>query len=251
LYPILFQFPGFTFYTQTLCIILAFVAGLLLAQREGQRFGITRLDLADIVLWAFLAAIPGARLMFLILNWRTATFTFSEFCTLGTLDGGFSLHGGLATGGLVGVLIARQCHVSVWRVADALAVGLAAAMFFLRLGCLFNGCDYGVVTTMPWGIMLHGASRHPIQLYEGVGNLLLVPLIVKCNQKPLKPGTAFMLYLSLSSLLRLGVDVYRDDPLRVWGVFTIPQLIALGLAILAGGWQLQGFFLRRIRKRGF
>jgi phosphatidylglycerol:prolipoprotein diacylglycerol transferase len=106
-------------------------------------------------------------------------------------------------------------------------------MFFMRLGCLFNGCDYGVVTTAPWGIPLHGANRHPIQLYEGVGNLLLLPLLLLFNKKPARPGGTFLLYMLLSAMIRFGVDFYREEYGGVWGLFTIPQLLAVGIGIFA------------------
>ena len=150
------------------------------------------------------------------------------------MDGGFSLHGGLLAGGFIGVLVTKHHNLDVWRLADVLAPGLAVAMFFMRLGCLFNGCDYGIVTTVSWGIPLHGATRHPIQLYEGIGNLLLLPLLIFLNKKPAKQGQVFLLYLMISALIRLGVDFYRQEYLRIWGLLTIPQLIASGIAIFAG-----------------
>ncbi|MBD3307135.1 hypothetical protein GF339_11975 [candidate division KSB3 bacterium] len=233
MYPILFDVPGFTLYTQTLCLFLAFIAGLLVAVRQGRRFGLQRLDVTDVVLWGFLIGIVGARLLFMVLHGEATALSLSEICTLGTTQGGFSLHGGLLVGGLVVWLAAKYHRLPLWRLADALAPGLAIAMFFMRLGCLFNGCDYGIATTLPWGIPLHGAIRHPIQLYEGLGNLLLLPVLSALNRKPLKPGRVCLLYLLLSSLLRLGVDMYRDDPARVWVGLTVPQLLAAGIALLA------------------
>lgn len=234
MHPTLIELPGFTLYSQTLLLFIAFIAGLLVAVHEGRRFAIPRLAITDVVLWGFICAVPGARLLFMVLNWGTTPFTFSDFCTLGTSEGGFSFHGGLIIGGLAGFLAARHHKLSVWRLADALAPGLAIAMFFMRLGCLLNGCDYGIVTTVPWGIPLHGALRHPIQLYEGGGNLLLLPVLIFMNAKPAKQGRVFFLYLFFSALLRLGVDFYREEYGRLWGLLTIPQLIAAGIAVLAG-----------------
>ncbi len=235
MHPILLQFPDFILYTQTIFFIIAFIAGLLIAVNEGKRFAIARIDIIDVVLWSFLSAILGARLLFMALNQEATSFTLNEFCTLGTLDGGFSFHGGLIVAGSAGFLAARHHKLSVWRLADALAPGLALAMLFLRLGCLLNGCDYGIAaTTVSWGIPLHGISRHPIQLYEGIGNLLLLPLLMFLNKKPLKQGQVFLWYLFLSALIRLGVDFYREEFIKAGGLLTIPQLISAGLAALAG-----------------
>lgn len=233
MYPILFEFPGFTFYTQTLLFIIAFIAGLLVVVHEGKYWHISRLDLTDIVLWGFLGAIPGARALFLVLNDGQFPFTLSELCTLGTLDGGFSFHGGLIAGGIVTLLVVRHHRLPVWRVADVFAPGLALALFFMRLGCLLNGCDYGIATTVPWGIPLHGAFRHPIQLYEGVGNLLLFPILLWMNKKPMKPGFTFLTYLLLSALLRFTVDFYREEFLHIWQGLLISQWVAVIIFITA------------------
>ena len=193
--------------------------------------GFTLIEL--VVALSIISAIIGARLLFMLIHWKSSSFTVSEICTLGTEDGGFSLHGGLLAGGFVGFLVARYHNVHIWRLADALAPGLAVAMFFMRIGCLLNGCDYGVVTTVPWGIPLHDAIRHPVQLYEGMGNLFLFPLLVFSNKKPARPGYTFLLYMLLSALIRFGVDFYREEFVRVWNLFTIPQLLTAGIAIFA------------------
>lgn len=233
MYPVLFEFPGFIFYTQTLFFVLAFVVGLLVAVHEGKRWKISRLDLTDVILWGFLGSLLGARLLFLFLFQEQSIFSLSELCTLGTLDGGFAFHGGLLTGGIAVLLTVLHHRLPVWRAADALAPGLAVALFFMRLGCLLNGCDYGIPTTAPWGVPLHGALRHPIQLYEGLGNLLLLPLLMQMNKTLGKPGFTFLTYLALSAFLRFAVDFYRDEPMRVWQGLLISQWLALGICVIA------------------
>ncbi len=234
MHPILFQFPGFIFYTQTLLLFMAFIAGLLAAINEGKRFDLPRFELTNIVLWGFLGAIIGARILFLLLQQGVSSLTLTEICTLGHSDGGFSVHGGLFAGAAAGIIAARHAHLHPWRVADALAPGLSVAMFFMRLGCLFNGCDYGIITTAAWGIALHGARRHPIQLYEGIGNLLLFPLLKYFNRKPIQPGRTCLIYLLLSAILRFGVDFYREDFHRGWIGLTTPQFISGGIVLAAG-----------------
>jgi phosphatidylglycerol---prolipoprotein diacylglyceryl transferase len=239
MHPILYQSPGFILYTQTVLFCVAAMTGLLLAIHEGRRLGIPQFELINVVLVGFLSSLAGGRAAFLLLPEHAGHFSVRELCTLGDLDGGFAFHGGLVFGGLSAWLLTRRYRLSVWRMGDALAPGLALALCFLRLGCLLNGCDYGVPTSVPWGIVLHGRVRHPIQLYEGLGNLALLPLIVRLNRRTdAPPGTAVWTYLCLSSVLRCGVDVFRDDSFR-YGHLTIPQWLALALAVAAGAllWQ--------------
>lgn len=233
MYPILYNSPGFVLYTQTVLLALAFIAGLLTSIREAHYAGIPRFELTNLILVGFISSIVGARAVFLLLTWKSANFTLQELCTIGKLDGGFAFHGGLVFGGLTGWAAATHYRLTVWRTGDVLAPGLAIAVFFMRLGCLMNGCDYGIPSVVPWAITLHGAPRHPIQLYEGIGNLLLFPLLLLLNRKPIRPGTTLLCYILLSSLLRIGVDVFRADPIRHWHL-TTPQFVALGIALMAG-----------------
>jgi phosphatidylglycerol:prolipoprotein diacylglycerol transferase len=233
MFPILYESPGFVLYTQTLFLVIAFIVGILIATHEARQFNLSTFELSRVGLSGFLGGLVGARLLFLLLLGESSVLTLRELCTLGDLDGGFSFHGGLLFGGLAGWFAARYYHLPVWRVGDALAPGLAAALFFMRLGCLFNGCDYGVPTVMIWGITLHGAPRHPIQLYEGIGSLLLLPILLSLNRKSFKPGTTLLWYLFLGGLLRFSVDMFRDDHVRIWQL-TIPQYLALMIACAAG-----------------
>ncbi len=231
--PILFDSSPFPISSQVVLIIAAFLAGLAVALREGRRFGFSARTMTDLVLWGFLAALFGARLFLYILDTRSLFFPLDKTGILQIVNGGFSLHGGLLGGGIAICILARCRRISVWRIADALAPGLAIAMLFLRIGCLSNGCDYGVVSSVPWALPLYGELRHPIQLYEGMGNAMIVPLLIWFNNKPIAPGRVCGIYLFLSSCLRVSVDMYRDDPARFWGM-TVPQYVAAGIALVAG-----------------
>lgn len=232
MYPILFDLPSFPIYSQTILMIAACAAGLAVALREGKRFGFSANMLTDLLLWGFLAALIGARFLLLLIETHSLCFPLDKNHLLRVLNTGSSFHGGLFGASVALAVLARWRRVSIWRLADALSPALAVAMLFMRVGCLLNGCDYGVASSVPWALPLHGEWRHPIQLYEGIGNAALAPWLMRLNRKPLPPGCVAGLYLLLSSVLRVGVDVYRDDPARIWGL-TIPQYLALGIALLA------------------
>ncbi len=235
MYPILFETSGFIFYTQTVLIAFAFMTGLWLAALEAKRFELPHDALVNAAMSAFLGAILGARLFFLLVFQQSSSPGLKELCSLGALDGGFSFHGGLLGGALSGACAAYFLKLPLLRLADVFAPGLVLAMFFMRLGCLFNGCDYGIATAVPWGIWLHGTLRHPIQLYEGVAGLMFIlPALIACKRKSLRAGYTFLCYLFLSSLLRFLVDFYRDEPSRIPGELLPTQFLA-GALLLGSG----------------
>ena len=214
-------------------MIIAFIAGLALSIHAGRQFELPQHAVRDAAMWGFIASFLGARLFMIGVEFLQGSFLLDKNCFVHLFEGGYSFHGGLFAGGIAAMLVARSHRLALPRMADAFAPGLAAALFFLRVGCLLNGCDYGIAASVPWALPIDGVFRHPIQLYEGVGNLALTPILMRLNRKPLRPGRLFALHILASSSLRLGVDMYRDDPLR-WGGLTLPQYLAAGLAVAAG-----------------
>ncbi len=92
--------------------------------------------------------------------------------------------GGMATHGLLigaavgcGLFCAVYKH-SLLRVADALVIPGAFLMGLGRLGNFIDGQIVGGVTDVAWGVKFPDAEgfRHPVVLYDGLKNLLLVPL---------------------------------------------------------------------------
>lgn len=233
MHPFLFEQTPFAIPSQVALMIIAFLAGLALSIHAGRQFGLPQHAVRDAAMWGFIASFLGARLFMIGVEFLQGSFLLDKNCCVRLFEGGYSFHGGLFAGGIAAMLVARLHRLALPRMADAFAPGLAAALFFLRIGCLLNGCDYGIAASVPWALPIDGVFRHPIQLYEGVGNLALAPMLMRLNRKPLRPGRLFALYMLASSSLRLGVDMYRDDPLR-WGGLTLPQYLAAGLAVAAG-----------------
>src|SRR5204863_7817875 len=94
--------------------------------------------------------------------------------------GGMATHG-LLVGGAVGVF--AWC---LWRrepfrpVFDELAIAAAIIMGFGRLGNFIDGQIVGSVTSVPWAVKFPEADgfRHPVVLYDGLKNFLLVPILI-------------------------------------------------------------------------
>jgi len=242
MYPVLVKIGGLELYTQTVLIFLAGLAGLWLALRCADRLSVPREAVLDVTIWGFLAAMLGARALFVLLYWPYYRLYPIEILTLE--GGGLSFQGGLLASGLAGLYIARRRGLNPWKVGDVMAPGLALALPIMRVGCLMNGCDSGIATTVPWGLPIGGVVRHPIQLYEAGANLLLLPLLWRLPLgryergalRPSPPGLAFLSYLFLSSLVRLGVDFYRPLEEKLPLGLTPPQLISLGMMGISGVW---------------
>ena len=95
--------------------------------------------------------------------------------------GGLASHGGTIMLFLCMYWFARKYgkkyHIDFLWILDHLAIAVAFAATFIRLGNLCNSEIYGHVTNLPWGFIfdLRGETqpKHPTQLYEALTYLLL------------------------------------------------------------------------------
>jgi phosphatidylglycerol:prolipoprotein diacylglycerol transferase len=82
-----------------------------------------------------------------------------------------------------------------------------------RVGCFLAGCCYGQTCDLPWSIHLHGAFRHPVQLYEAVFLVIFGIWSMKKVAKG-KIENITITYLAYYSLLRFILEFFRDDQIR-------------------------------------
>ena len=145
--------------------------------------------------------------------------------------GGMSTHGLLLGGFLAMALFALMQRRSFLGISDALVIPAALIMAFARLANFVDGQIVGSITDMPWAVKFPDADgfRHPVVLYDGLKNLLLVPVLVAVRRlKPprgMQTGIFFFLYAGL----RLLVDRFREYPTTLLGLAT-GQVLNLAMA---------------------
>jgi phosphatidylglycerol:prolipoprotein diacylglycerol transferase len=123
--------------------------------------------------------------------------------------------------------------------ADLLAPGVVLAQAIGRVGCTINGCCYGLPTSLPWGVVYThpesfaplGVAVHPTQIYEII-YLLIIFGVLYCLRGRFKPdGSLFLIYLSLYSLWRLGIDFIREGTPFLFGLHQAQVISIIVLAI--------------------
>ncbi|NNF00665.1 MAG: hypothetical protein HKN25_16740, partial [Pyrinomonadaceae bacterium] len=98
----------------------------------------------------------------------------------------------------------------------------------------------------PWGVQFPNAVgfRHPVVLYDGVKNFLLVPLLLWIRRRGVPEGRIVVLFVILYALFRIPIDLLRDYPIALWGV---PTGQGLNIAMLLIGLVLLAINIRRPR----
>jgi phosphatidylglycerol:prolipoprotein diacylglycerol transferase len=107
---------------------------------------------------------------------------------------------------------------SFGHLADVAAPGIILAQAIGRVGCTLNGCCYGKTTDLPWAIVYTNQSTHgpigvpvhPTQIYEIIFNLIVFGILLRLRGRLKPDGSLFLVYLSLYSMWRLGIDFIRD-----------------------------------------
>ena len=126
--------------------------------------------------------------------------------------GGMSTHGILLGAILAVALFAHLRRLRFLRVADELAVAGALIMGLGRLGNFVDGQIAGGVTDAWWGVKFPDLEgfRHPVVLYDGLKNLLLVPLLLLVRSRRPPVGVVFGHFVLWYGFLRFFVDFFRE-----------------------------------------
>ncbi len=200
-------------------------------------------DLTDrIAIRAVVAGFLGARLGYVLP--RLDRFVDDPLSVLAIWEGGLALYGGLTVGLIALVVMLRRHDVDLPAFADALAPALPAAQAIGRWGNWFNQELFGTPTDLPWALEVdpehrvapHQAAEtfHPTFLYESLGNLLLVGVILGLQRRGrLRRGSLLAVYAIGYGSLRFALELLRTD--TTWRIAGLSRnaLVSLAFVTLA------------------
>lgn len=233
MYPILCQWGPVTIYSYGVMLAIAVLVCSFLASREARTMGIRPEVIFDLVFWLVISGILGARLFYILLNYRF--FLDHPWEMLMIQKGGLAWHGGLIAATWAGIWFVRRSKKGLPLAAtlDLVAPYVALGEAIGRVGCFLNGCCYG--REVWWGIYfpVHHARLHPTQLYSMAGLLVLFFILKRYRKVSTIPGDVFVFYLFGASLLRFVIEFFRADHDVLIGGLSIFQWVCLGLILVA------------------
>lgn len=248
MYPELFRIGDFPVTSYGIFLAVGMLLALFVASRLGARDGLPRERMYDLGLWTLILALVGSKILMFFVEDNVQIFS------LDFLRSGGVYYGGFIGGFLAVVILVRFYKLNFWKVADALAPGLALGQVFGRQGCFAAGCCWGKPTGLPWGVHFtelgheytgvpiygpDGADLHlhPTQLYESFFMLLVFGFLVYLHRHKKFDGQVLIAYGIIYALFRFLIEFVRDDPRGdLFGLTTITglstsQLISLIVAI--------------------
>lgn len=240
---VLWSRHSITLHSYGLFLILGFAAATYSACLEAKRKGYDPNLILDLALPLLGASILACRLLYVILN-------HNEFHSIGDVvrvwDGGLSFHGSLVAAPLVVWFYAARNRLTFWQLADIIAPSVFIGYAIGRLGCLFNGCCYGVPCDLPWAMRfpdefnrhIMTPPSHPTQLYSVILGLLLFWGMQRAKMSPRWTrfhGELTLLFFALYALERAFVEYFRNGAtaITVLGQSWLTQAqLASGIALV-------------------
>jgi phosphatidylglycerol:prolipoprotein diacylglycerol transferase len=231
--------------------LVGYVVGYRIARARIARglVAMTERDLDALVGYLMAGMLIGARTLYAIV-YEPGHYLNDPLEFFRLWHGGLSFHGAVIGMTVACALFARVHRVPFWEVADTLALAGTPGLFFGRLGNFINGELYGRPSSVPWSMIfpsdpLH-VPRHPSQLYEAIGEGLLLFLLIRTLERRAvargwyRPGLLAAAFLIGYGVVRVLLEFTRQPDTQlglVLGPFSMGQLlsatmIAVGVGLL-------------------
>jgi len=209
--PVLAEIGGVYIWYYGLSYTLGFLGVFLWVRLNHRRFGLSQAAAYDAAIFLALGVLVGGRLV------EVVFYEWSFYVRHLHLVPAFWL-GGMATHGiLLGTVLACWAYAHFYKrpflaVTDVLVVPGALIMGLGRLGNFVDGQIIGAPTEVWWGVVFPGmeGARHPVVLYDGIKNLLLIPLLIWLRRLDLPNGVVTAHFIFWYGFLRIFVDLFRD-----------------------------------------
>jgi phosphatidylglycerol:prolipoprotein diacylglycerol transferase len=220
--------------------------------RHREWWGWTPQDVGDSLFYGMIGVVVGGRLGY-VLVYGFQSLLDDPLFLFRITQGGMSFHGGL-----LGVMIAmwwfgRRTDRSFWQVADFVAPLVPVGLGMGRLGNFIGGELWGRFSDAPWAMIfansiqpggwqsaeleaawrsgaLDHLARHPSQLYQALGEgLVLFVLLAVYSRKPRPAAAVSGLFLVGYGSVRFVAEFFREPDEHI--------------GYLGGGWLTMGMLL--------
>lgn len=225
-----------------LMYLLAFAVAWLLGQYRAKKANYqywTSEEVSDLIFYGALGAVLGGRIGYMLF-YKWSSLLAAPWTIFFVWEGGMSFHGGV-----LGVLVAVLCLMkktkkSFAQIADFVVPLVPLGLGFGRLGNFINGELWGRVTEVPWGMVFPYAGmlpRHPTQLYEALGEGVLLFIVIWIySSKPRPPLAVSALFLMGYGVIRFSIEFFREPDAHLgfvaFGWLTQGQLLSIPMVLI-------------------
>jgi len=220
----IFQIGPLEIHSYGLMLAMSFLIGIYFSIYRAKKRGIDPNRIIDLAVVVVLAAIVGARFLYVIFHldefkghWLD---TFNPFQSSGQIGiAGLTMLGGLIAAVGFGMLYLKIKKLPMLKIADIVAPAIGLGIFITRIGCFLNGCCYGIPTDSKLGMIFPPESPagfafpnqpiHPTQLYSSLYGLIIFGSLLVLERYKKFDGFLLYIFFILYGLFRFIVDIFR------------------------------------------
>ena len=240
----------------TLCAAIGLLLLVIVYFLLGRRRCAGRWQLFSMLIFALAGLLIGAHLLFFIVGlpdwiaqYAGKINTLAEF-----IDAfAYGASGLVFYGGLLGAYGGILIFCRIYRFHPHPELNHATVVFPLfhcagRIGCLLNGCCYGIEYHGPLAILYDAShivagksddladfSRFPVQGLEALAELIIFVFLLILYIKTRDRYSIASIYLLIYAAIRFADEFLRGDAIRkIWGPFSTSQWISLAIIVGVG-----------------
>ena len=235
--PIKIQYYAVTWLLSAVLIYLFFRNNKIVKE-----IGLSNEEVNDMVFLygLFFGAMCGGRIGYMLF-YGTDQLINDPFSLFYIWQGGLSFHGGLL-GVIVSLIIfCKKKNIEFLRLTDVVALSMPIGLGLVRIGNFLNGELFGKATNAEWGFIFptdpFGIIRHPSQLYESLGEgLLLFLILLFISQKTNIKGIVSSSFLIFYGSIRFIIEFYRQPDTHIGYVafdfISMGQLLCVPMIVI-------------------
>ncbi len=242
MHPILLKIGSLTLYTYGLFVGLGFLTAVFVASQRAKKYNIKSEQMSDLFFVILVAAIIGARLLYVAINFSEFSGHFIDIFKI--WNGGLVFYGGFIAALAAAIVYIKRTGLLMWQTGDIIAPGIALGHAIGRLGCFSAGCCYGKHCSLPWAVTFTdpnslaplGVPLHPTQLYSVLSNFTIFLILLWIDKRKKFDGMVFWSYILLYGIFRSFIEIFRGDPRGYFPFLhflSISQGIGIIMALIA------------------
>ena len=233
---------------------IAIIAGILMAAREAKVTGQDTDMYWDFAIYAVIFSIIGARAYYVIFSWDL--YKNDLLNIFNTRNGGLAIYGGVIAAFITLFVYSKVKKKNPFQIGDTAILGLILGQIIGRWGNFTNREAFGqysdglfamrlpITAVRSHEITVEMADHvvdginyiqvHPTFLYESLGNLIILILMLLYRKKKKFQGEMCLIYLGGYGILRFFVEGLRTDQLHIPHTnLAVSQLLGLALFVFS------------------
>jgi prolipoprotein diacylglyceryltransferase len=239
-FPRFFRFGRHWINSYKVLLCVGLYVGVLATAGAAERAGYSPLRAGLAAMTAAIAGFVGARGYHLVVQALVHRRRPSHERLWDVDGGGWSVLGAPLTFVPAAFVLAGVAGIPAAALFDQMAAGVLAGGFWIRLGCVFNGCCVGRETTGRFGVRLHDTNgviknRVPVQYLEMAWWAIGFGAYMAIWPTAFAPGSYALGVFAWYGAGRFFLEPLREQPETLLGRVRVNQIVAALMAVMGAG----------------